>query len=262
MAEQDPSEPRVPLSVVLMSVGGIILAAVLLIWALVPAAMPRGVFRVVTAVFPNNSPPLPTPVPAASLPDLAPQPGGIVALLPETPIEPESLPEYFVNAADAIVADPLAGQPIRIVIPQIDLDAPVVESQLTPIESDGQTYYQWQVPNGFMAGWHNSSALLGQKGNTVLNGHHNIFGELFRDLIDLEQGAEIVIYDDKRAFTYRVTEKWILPERGQPLEVRLANARWMAAANDERITLVTCWPYTDNSHRLIIVAKPVGAAGS
>ena len=26
---------------------------------------------------------------------------------------------------------------------------------------------------------------------------------------------------------------------------------------DERITLITCWPYTSNTHRLIIVAKPI-----
>ena len=39
---------------------------------------------------------------------------------------------------------------------------------------------------------------------------------------------------------------------------RLQNARWIAATADERLTLVTCWPNTTNSHRLIIVAEPVG----
>jgi len=38
--------------------------------------------------------------------------------------------------------------------------------------------------------------------------------------------------------------------------VRRQNARWIAPTTDERLTLVTCWPYTGNSHRLIIVAKP------
>ncbi|MFQ5436305.1 MAG: sortase [Anaerolineae bacterium] len=260
--EQTP-ESRVPLSLVLASIGGIIILTVLVIWALVPATMPRGVYRVVTAVLPDNTLPLPTPAAAANQPPLAPQPGGVIALLPETPIEEETLPETVVNIANVVTKDAQAGQPTRIVIPQLGLDAPVTESQLLRLQNGDQTYFQWQVPNGFMAGWHNNSALLGETGNTVLNGHHNIFGEVFGNLIDIEENAEIILYDNNRAYTYRVTDKWILPERDQPLEVRVANARWMAATDDERITLVTCWPYTDNSHRLIIVAKPVAAtAGS
>jgi LPXTG-site transpeptidase (sortase) family protein len=39
--------------------------------------------------------------------------------------------------------------------------------------------------------------------------------------------------------------------------VRQANARWIGPFNDERLTLVTCWPYTNNTHRVIVVAKPV-----
>ncbi len=49
----------------------------------------------------------------------------------------------------------------------------------------------------------------------------------------------------------------ILPDRGQPDEVRRENARWIQPTEDERITLTTCWPYTSNTHRLIIVAKPL-----
>jgi sortase A len=39
--------------------------------------------------------------------------------------------------------------------------------------------------------------------------------------------------------------------------VRLQNAQWIQPTTDERLTLVTCWPYNDNSHRLIIVARPI-----
>ncbi|HID54608.1 MAG TPA: sortase, partial [Anaerolineae bacterium] len=34
-------------------------------------------------------------------------------------------------------------------------------------------------------------------------------------------------------------------------------AEWIMPTEDERITLVTCWPYTDNTNRLIVVAQPV-----
>jgi hypothetical protein len=48
----------------------------------------------------------------------------------------------------------------------------------------------------------------------------------------------------------------IVPEKDQPLEVRRENARWIGPSNDERLTLVTCWPRHDNTHRLILVALP------
>jgi len=48
----------------------------------------------------------------------------------------------------------------------------------------------------------------------------------------------------------------ILPERNEPVDTRLQNARWILPSADERLTLLTCWPYTTNTHRLIIVAIP------
>ncbi len=41
------------------------------------------------------------------------------------------------------------------------------------------------------------------------------------------------------------------------LEIRKANAEWIAPTTNERLTLVTCWPKRSNTHRLIIVAEPV-----
>jgi sortase (surface protein transpeptidase) len=48
----------------------------------------------------------------------------------------------------------------------------------------------------------------------------------------------------------------ILAEEGQEIGVRLENARWLQPSDDERLTLVTCWPQWSNTHRLIIVARP------
>jgi sortase A len=177
-------------------------------------------------------------------------------LLPETQSDSD-LPSHIVSAAEAVQRQPGVGDPIRIVIPAIDLDAPVNSISLEKIVDGDLTYYQWPVPNEFLAGWHDNSARLGNVGNTVLNGHHNVHGEVFRDLVDLEEGAEIILYDKDNTYVYEVTDKEVLEERGQPLEVRVENAQWIAPTEDERVTLVTCWPYTDNSHRLVIVAQPV-----
>ncbi len=93
----------------------------------------------------------------------------------------------------------------------------------------------------------------------MLDGHHNVKGEVFRDLWTLQAGDEIILWAGEQARRYRVAEAVILPERDQPLEVRLANARYIQPTSDERLTLITCWPDDDNSHRAVVVALPVEA---
>jgi LPXTG-site transpeptidase (sortase) family protein len=147
--------------------------------------------------------------------------------------------------------------PDRIVIPAIKLDAPVVPAKLKEVEYQGKQYQQWVAPPSFAAGWLTTSALLGVPGNTVLSGHHNFDGEVFGHLVDLKVGDLILMYSGETRFAYAVALIMILPERFEPLEVRLANTRWIQPSQDERLTLVTCWPYASNTHRLIIVATPV-----
>jgi LPXTG-site transpeptidase (sortase) family protein len=155
---------------------------------------------------------------------------------------------------------PTGLDPDRIVIPAIHLDAPIkkVPYRLVKDDQTGMVLQQWSVPNEFAAGWQGDSAQLGVPGNTVLDGHHNEYGKVFRYLIDLNAGQEIDLYSGNTMFKYTIANKMLLLERNQPLNVRFSNARWLLPSNDERITLVTCWPYTSNTHRLIIVAVPTG----
>jgi len=252
------NEARVPLSLVFISLGLVILLAVTAVWILIPTTMPRGVYTAVNSLLPQELM-IPTPAAVAVLPTQAPKPTVDEAVLVSDALldNEESNGGNVMTLAEALQQGPRAGEPTRIVIPHINLDAPVKAIGATPIQSGGQTYYQWLVPNEFVAGWHDNSAPLGQPGNTVLNGHHNVYGEVFRDIVDLEVGDEVIVYDANQAYRYQVTDKEIMLERDQPLEVRLQNAQWIAPTDDERVTLVTCWPYTDNSHRLIVVAKPV-----
>jgi sortase A len=255
-------EENIPLGIVFMVVGLIIVLTVVAIWIMAPAKMPGPLYAIAGRYLPQ-APSLPQRLPLASVPKVtAPPPTAEpVALLPETPLEAE-FPAHFVSAADVENHQPLLGQPTRIVIPRISVDAPVSAIGLGPIESDGETYYQWQVPNEYKVGWHNNSAPLDRPGNTVLNGHHNIFGEVFRDLVDLNEGDQIILYDNQRAYSYQVSQIELFPEHGQPLFVRMENAKWIGPTDDERVTLVTCWPYTDNSHRLVVVAHPLSNSDS
>ena len=63
--------------------------------------------------------------------------------------------------------------------------------------------------------------------------------------------------DDGATYTYTVTEKLILPEERQPIEVRIQNAQYIQSTADERLTLVTCYPYGSLANRLLIIAHPV-----
>ncbi len=147
------------------------------------------------------------------------------------------------------------GPPERIVAPSIGLDAPVVPVKKKIVNIDGQPTVIWDVAD-YAAGWHEGSALPGQSGNIVLSGHHNIKGEVFRYVVDLEEGDEVILYANGRPYRYTVGLKMIVKEKGEPLEVRQRNARWIGPFPEERLTLVTCWPYTSNTHRVIVVAWP------
>jgi LPXTG-site transpeptidase (sortase) family protein len=147
--------------------------------------------------------------------------------------------------------------PTRIVISKIKLDAPVIVTDFNYTNVEGETFGQWQAPNEFAAGWHPDSALLGEMGNTVINGHHNAYGEVFGKLVDLNPGDVISVYAGDREFKFIIANRMILPERFEDAETRLENARWLARSEDYRLTLVTCWPKETNTHRLILVARPL-----
>lgn len=148
--------------------------------------------------------------------------------------------------------------PTRIVIPSIKLDAPVISAEYHYTDIEGETFGQWEAPNKFAAGWHPNSSLLGEDGNTVINGHHNIYGEVFKKLVDVKVGDLIYVYAGSEKFGFIVTNRMILAETYADTLTRLENAKWLGRSNDIRLTLVTCWPETSNTHRLILVARPEG----
>jgi LPXTG-site transpeptidase (sortase) family protein len=171
--------------------------------------------------------------------------------------EPAAIKEVPTTQLEGAPIAKTGEAPIHITIPSIKLSAPVVPARLDTVNLKGEEYTIWQAPDYYAVGWHDSSALLGETGNTVLNGHHNIYGEVFRDLIDVEIGDKIVLLGPRRMYSYIVANKMILPEKYEQIDTRMENARWILPSDDERLTLISCWPYESNSHRLIIVARPV-----
>jgi sortase A len=204
-----------------------------------------------------------TPTPAApsstvsTTVDTAQRAGATVTVLP-TVGSVREVPEDSLQPRNTRVYDRQlpAEPPDRLVISAIKLDSPVIPIGWQTVERNGQTSRIWQVADDVVS-WHKTSSYPGHTGNMVLNGHHNIKGEVFRYLIDVEVGDEVLVYAKDKVYTYAVSEKHILKELGEPLEVRRLNATWMNPTEDERLTMITCWPYTSNTHRLIVVAKPV-----
>lgn len=147
------------------------------------------------------------------------------------------------------------GIPVRLVIPAIGLDTPVQAATWWKVMYEGYVFDQWRAPKN-AGGWQTDSAWLGEPGNTVINGHNNEFGEVFRYLDKLNVGDFIYAYSVNNEYVYIVRNKMILLEAGASSKVRMENATWIGKSTDERLTLVTCWPYESNTYRLIIVASP------
>ncbi len=156
-----------------------------------------------------------------------------------------------------------AGQgylPDRLVISAIDVDIPVVALGWSNNTAEsGAIFSEWEVAE-YAAGWHKNSALLGDAsingGNVVMSGHNNILGAVFRELDQLKRGDLITVWSGDHAFDYAVDKVMIVPEKYATDAQRRANAAWIGSFDERRLTLVSCWPRDDNTHRIIVVAKP------
>lgn len=128
-----------------------------------------------------------------------------------------------------------SAQASRIVIPKINVDAPIIQ---------GVTWEDLKKGVGHLPG----SANPGERGNLYLAAHNDIFGEIFRYLEKLEVGDEYFIYAGKAKFTYVIREKRIIA----PTEVDV-----MLPTTEPVATLQTCYPYLIDTHRLVVISDLV-----
>ncbi|MGQ9593347.1 MAG: sortase [Anaerolineae bacterium] len=173
------------------------------------------------------------------LPTSTPTPFINVTVLPggSTPPErasdiPAPLRDLVQPMAPVPIPTPGPQSPTRIVIPAIGVDAPVVEGD------------SWeQLKKG--VGHHIGSANPGERGNMVLSGHNDVFGEVFRDLEKLDLNDEVIVYAGVQPYRYVVKAKRIV----EPTEVSV-----MADTSTPTLTLITCYPYLVDTHRLVVIA--------
>ena len=145
---------------------------------------------------------------------------------------PEHLRPVWQSLSNLPTPIPAIEQAIRIQIPAIGVDAPLVQG-------DG-----WeQLKKGVAQ--HVGTPNPGENGNIVLSGHNDVFGEVFRDLDRLNPGDSIILFTSQRQYTYIVTGTRMV----EPTAVEV-----MAPTPDPRVTLISCHPYLVDIHRIVVSA--------
>jgi sortase A len=149
----------------------------------------------------------------------------------------EEIPEHLRPMVQSLenIAIPTSApdQAIRIQIPALSVDAPIVQG-------DG-----WeQLKKG--VGQNLASALPGQNGNVILSAHNDVYGELFRNLDKLVPGDQIVVYTQQRQYVYVVDRTAIV----EPTAVEV-----MASTGSPTVTLISCYPYLVNENRIVVFGR-------
>jgi sortase A len=193
----------------------------------------RDLNREVAAVLRPESP-TPTPlVTAVVLPSGHTPPDASGTTRPNEAEIPEHLRPVFQSLANVPIPTASPGQAIRIQIPSLRIDAPVVQG-------DG-----WeQLKKG--VGQHIGSANPGDDGNVVLSAHNDVYGELFRYLDRLAPGDEVILYTQQRQYTYIVDRTLIV----EPTDVEV-----MSSTGSPTVTLISCYPYLVDKQRIVVFAK-------
>lgn len=148
---------------------------------------------------------------------------------------PEHLRPLVQSIPDLPVPTPGPQQAVRIQIPAIRVDAPIVQG-------DG-----WeQLKKG--VGQHLGTPNPGQTGNVVLSAHNDVFGEIFRYLDQLQPGDEVVLFTSERTYTYVVQQTQVV----EPTRVEV-----LAQTPEAIVTLISCYPYLVDDQRIVVVASLV-----
>ncbi|MBI5962577.1 MAG: class D sortase [Chloroflexi bacterium] len=146
---------------------------------------------------------------------------------------PDHLRPMVQSLANIPVPTAAPDQGIRIQIPALNVDAPIVQG-------DG-----WeQLKKG--VGQYVGSADPGRDGNVVLSAHNDVYGELFRYLDRLAPGDQIIISTRQRQFIY-IVDRTVLVE---PTAVEV-----MASTGSPTVTLISCYPYLVDKQRIVVFAR-------
>ncbi len=133
--------------------------------------------------------------------------------------------------------------PDRLLIPSLNIEAPVVLSQ-NPEEKSLQT----DLENGviFLPG----STAINENGTMVIMGHSSAYpwykgqyGSIFALLNKLNVGDEIIVFSKQKSFTYTVEGKEIKAPK---------DLIFQKDKNNSVLYLVSCWPVNTAWKRIVV----------
>ncbi len=180
----------------------------------------------------NNPSVLGQELPGSSFPPSNPS-----SELPGSSFAPEPAPPALGVRLQAVAALPVPTpgprSPTRIVIPALNVDWPIVQ---------GDGWEELKQGIGHRVG----SANPGERGNLILSGHNDVYGEPFRDLEKLDVGKDVFVYAGGTSFRYVIKAKRVV----LPTDLSV-----LASAKDPIVTLITCTPYRVDTHRLIVIGE-------
>jgi len=146
---------------------------------------------------------------------------------------PEHLRPMVQSLASIAIPTAAPDQAIRLQVPAINIDAPIVQ---------GDGFEQLKKGVGQNIG----SANPGQSGNVVLSAHNDVYGEIFRYLDRLAPGDQVILYTQQRQYVYVVDSTAIV----EPTAVEV-----MASTGNPTVTLISCYPYLVDKQRIVVFAR-------
>lgn len=159
------------------------------------------------------------------------------------------LPESIEELARSVYGERL--------IAWVDLPAISVRAPVRPVGWNAETedsLPDWDNPEAEV-GWVVSSALPGDTGNMILYGHNNIHSSVFMRLSEMQAGDSIILTTGEGEWRYRVREVVILEIGGEQANLS-AYQEYLQPKNETVLTLLSCWPPDNNTHRVIVLAEP------
>jgi sortase A len=188
--------------------------------------------------------PTPAPTPTVRLQEYV-LPGGHtftddnVAIFNENEIPPQVLPRVQNQLYQQVLSrpEPTDSTALRLEIPALGLTQSIVQGT------------DWEALKQGVGQVQNSVTPADQQGNVVLAAHNDIYGELFRNINELEIGDLFYIHTAEEVYTYRVTGQNFV----DPTDISVMENN----PGEATATLISCWPYRVNTQRIVVFAERV-----
>ncbi len=161
--------------------------------------------------------------------------------------EPYNLPPTPANLSPDPTA--LKIKEFGIEIEKIDVLAPIIKD----VDGKNKTEYLKKLEDG-VAHFKGTALPDDGKGNVFIFGHSSSvsgtgkYTKIFARLDELRNDDEITIYYQNKELKYKITSKNI---------IEATDLSVLEQTENEKLTLMTCWPIGTKEKRLVIVSKPI-----